>query len=74
MQFQIKNFRNRINENLVLLFVMYRQWYLVLLVLGDEVVHVALRLGELHLVHALAYTQHNTMKHMLDPVLRIREV
>ncbi|BAS94016.1 Os05g0413332, partial [Oryza sativa Japonica Group] len=27
---------------------------LILLVLGDEVVHVALRLGELHLVHALA--------------------
>ncbi|OAY76110.1 hypothetical protein ACMD2_13047 [Ananas comosus] len=27
---------------------------LVLLVLGDEVVHVALGLGELHLVHALA--------------------
>jgi len=27
---------------------------LVLLVLGHQVVHVALRLGELHLVHALA--------------------
>ena len=27
---------------------------LVLLVLGDQVVHVGLRLGELHLVHALA--------------------
>jgi len=27
---------------------------LVLLVLGDEVVHVGFRLGELHLVHALA--------------------
>lgn len=27
---------------------------LVLLVLGDEIVHVALRLGELHLLHALA--------------------
>ena len=27
---------------------------LVLLVLGDEVVHVGLGLGELHLVHALA--------------------
>merc|ERR550514_472580 len=27
---------------------------LVLLVLGDEIVHVALRLGELHFVHALA--------------------
>ena len=26
---------------------------LVLLVLGDQVVHVGLRLGELHLVHAL---------------------
>jgi hypothetical protein len=28
--------------------------YLVLLVLGDEVIHVALRLRELHLVHSLA--------------------
>ena len=28
-------------------------YYLVLLVLGDEVVHVALGLRELHLVHAL---------------------
>jgi hypothetical protein len=28
--------------------------YLVLLVLGDEVVHVALGLREFHLVHALA--------------------
>ena len=28
--------------------------YLVLLVLRDEVVHVGLRLGELHLVHTLA--------------------
>ena len=28
--------------------------YLVLLVLRDEIVHVALCLGELHLVHALA--------------------
>ena len=27
---------------------------LVLLVLGDQVVHVGLRLGELHLVHAFA--------------------
>ena len=27
---------------------------LVLLVLGDQVVHVGLRLSELHLVHALA--------------------
>ena len=27
---------------------------LILLILGDEVVHVALGLGELHLVHALA--------------------
>ena len=28
--------------------------YLVLLVLGHEIVHVGLGLGELHLVHALA--------------------
>ncbi len=28
--------------------------FLILLVLGDEVVHVGLGLGELHLVHALA--------------------
>ena len=27
---------------------------LILLILGDEVVHVALCLGELHLIHALA--------------------
>ena len=30
--------------------------YLVLLVLGHEIVHVGLSLGELHLIHALAYT------------------
>merc|ERR1711998_127423 len=53
---------------------------LVLLVLGDEVVHVGLSLGELHLVHALASvpvkeclaTEHasellgHTLEHLLD--------
>merc|ERR1712097_102033 len=34
--------------------VLLRCGVLVLLVLGHEVVHVALRLGELHLIHALA--------------------
>ena len=31
-----------------------KEYYLVLLVLGDEIVHVGLGLSELHLVHALA--------------------
>ena len=34
-------------------FVILHSGLLVLLVLGDEVVHVGLGLGELHLVHAL---------------------
>ena len=34
-------------------FVILHSGLLVLLVLGDEVVHVGLSLGELHLVHAL---------------------
>merc|ERR1719217_178455 len=38
---------------LVELALLLRSGVLVLLVLGDEIVHVALRLGELHLVHAL---------------------
>merc|ERR1719487_2898382 len=38
---------------LVELALLLRGGVLVLLVLGDEIVHVALRLGELHLVHAL---------------------
>ena len=38
----------------VLCVVLVNGGVLVLLVLGDQVVHVGLRLGELHLVHALA--------------------
>ncbi len=34
-----------------------RVGYLVLLVLGDEVVHIALCLRELHLVHALTWNK-----------------
>uniref|UniRef100_J3L9X1 Uncharacterized protein n=1 Tax=Oryza brachyantha TaxID=4533 RepID=J3L9X1_ORYBR len=37
----------------VALFLLVGRGVLVLLVLGDQVVHVALGLGELHLVHAL---------------------
>ena len=39
-----------LNDVLVLLWL----GLLVLLVLGDQVVHVGLRLGELHLIHPLA--------------------
>merc|ERR1719420_2747904 len=42
---------------LVELALLLRSGVLVLLVLGDEIVHVALRLGELHLVHALTVYQ-----------------
>merc|ERR1711871_1254044 len=41
-------------EHLVLLALLLGGRVLVLLVLGDEIVHVGLGLGELHLVHALA--------------------
>ena len=37
----------------VIEFLIIHSGFLVLLVLGDEVVHVGLCLGELHLVHAL---------------------